>query len=71
MANLSQERREKLLNYIDQLKEQHNDDVNIRLLNELELALTEKKYGLVWEEHSEEVDEMMEDNLEFTTNCSQ
>ena len=63
MANLSQERREKLLNYIDRLKELHNDDADMRLLNELELALTEKKYGLVWEEHTEQVDEMLENNV--------
>ena len=36
---------------------------NIRAITEIENALNEKKYGLVWEEHSEKVDEMLEHNI--------
>ncbi|MDK9581184.1 hypothetical protein QQA45_06790 [Sneathia sanguinegens] len=53
--NLSKEKREKLLNYLEKLKEgKENED--IRIISEIEKALNEKKYGLVWEEHSEKVD---------------
>lgn len=63
MANLSKIRREKMLEYLEKLKELNNDDENIRAITEIENALNEKKYGLVWEEHSEKVDEMLEHNI--------
>ena len=52
-----------MLAYLEQLKAINNDDENIRAITEIENALNEKKYGLVWEEHSEKVDEMLEDNI--------
>ncbi|MCI8311924.1 MAG: site-specific DNA-methyltransferase [Lachnospiraceae bacterium] len=60
MANLSQIRREKMLNFLEMLKEQHSDDVSLIAINQIEKALTSKKYGLVWEEHEEEVDIKMQ-----------
>ena len=48
---------------MEQLKEQHSDDEYIRAFNEIENQLRDKKYGLVWEEHSEAVDEMLEENI--------
>ena len=63
MANLSKIRREKMLEYLEKLKEINNDDENIRAITEIENALNEKKYGLVWEEHSEKVDEMLKHNI--------
>ncbi len=41
----------------------NDDEENIRAITEIENALNEKKYGLVWEEHSEKVDEMLEHNI--------
>lgn len=61
MSNLSKERRERMLQYLEILKEQHNDDDSIIAINEIEGALREKKYGLVWEQHSEEVDEKLKE----------
>ncbi len=63
MANLSKIKREKMLDCLEKLKEINNDDENIRAITEIENALNEKKYGLVWEEHSEKVDEMLEHNI--------
>lgn len=63
MANLSKIKREKMLDYLEKLKEINNDDENIRAITEIENALNEKKYGLVWEEHSEKVDEMLEHHI--------
>ena len=57
MTNLSKLRREKMLGFLQTLKEEHNDDASIIALNAIETALTDKKYGLVWEEHSERVDD--------------
>lgn len=45
------------------LKEINNDDKSICAISEIENALKENKYGLVWEEHSEKVDEMLEHNI--------
>lgn len=63
MANLSKIKREKMLDYLEKLKEINTDDESIRAITEIENALNEKKYGLVWEEHSEKVDEMLENNI--------
>lgn len=63
MANLSKIRREKMLNYLEKLKEFNNNDENIRAITEIENALNEKKYDFVWEEHSEKVDEMLQNNI--------
>lgn len=67
MSNLSQVKRQKMLDYIHQLKEIHRDDESIIALNNIENALTEKKYGLVWEEHTEKVDKMLEHNIPVFT----
>lgn len=67
MANLSKIKREKMLDYLEKLKEQNNDDENLRTITEIQNALNEKKYGLVWEEHSEKVDEMLKHNIPIFT----
>ncbi len=63
MANLSQKKREKMLSFLQSLKQTHSDDASIIALNEIENALLNKKYGLVWEEHSEHVDEMLQEHI--------
>ena len=63
MANLSKIKREKMLEYLKRLKEINNDYESIRAIIEIENALKEKKYGLVWEEHSKKADEMLEHNI--------
>jgi DNA modification methylase len=63
MANLSKIKRDKMIAFLEQLKEQHSDDESIRAFNEIENQLRDKKYGLVWEEHSEAVDEKLEENI--------
>jgi adenine-specific DNA-methyltransferase len=56
-----------MLAYLDKLKALNDDDEHIRAITEIENALNEKKYGLVWEEHSEKVDEMLEDHIPIFT----
>ena len=51
MANLSQIKREKMLAFLEKLKEQHSDDESLIAINQIERELTSKKYGLVSELH--------------------
>lgn len=67
MANLSQIKREKMLKFLETLKEQHNDDASLMAINQIEKELTSKKYGLVWEEHEEEVDVKMQTHIPVFT----
>ena len=67
MANLSQERREKMLAFLETLKEQHSDDESLIALGEIERELKAKKYGLVWEEHEEAVDVKMRTHIPVFT----
>ena len=52
-----------MISFLDELKKTHSDDVSIGAFNEIENFLNEKKFGLVWEEHTEQVDEMLESNI--------
>ena len=63
MANISQQKRQKMLEFLNKLKQEHQDDDSLRALGEIETALNEKKYGLVWEKHTEKVNEMLEKNI--------
>ena len=51
-----------------QLKDQHStDDETLISLGEIENEISRKKYGLLWEEHDEQVDNMMVDNIPVFT----
>lgn len=68
MANLSQEKRQRMLSFLNQLKAQNrNDDETLMAINEIENALNEKKYGLVWEQHEEAVDVKMRTHIPVFT----
>ncbi|MEE1375343.1 MAG: site-specific DNA-methyltransferase [Clostridia bacterium] len=67
MPNLSQIKRQRMLDFLETLKKEHMDDESIRAFTEIENQLRDKKYGLVWEEHSERVDEMLEENIPIFT----
>ncbi len=67
MPNLSQIKRQRMLDFLETLKKEHTDDESIRAFTEIENQLRDKKYGLVWEEHSERVDEMLEENIPIFT----
>ena len=60
MANLSQEKRERLIGYLSSMREQYKTDDNMLIaIGEIENEILSKKYGLVWEEHEESVDVKM------------
>ena len=68
VANLSQQKRERMLAFLNKVKEEHKDDDEMLVaLDEIENELNSKKYGLVWEKHEEEVDRMMQDNIPVFT----
>lgn len=68
MANLSQAKRQRMLEFLNKIKEEHKDDDSILIaLSEVESELTAKKYGLFWEQHEEAVDVMMRDNIPVFT----
>lgn len=67
MANLSQIKREQMISFLEKLKEQHSDDESLIAINQIEKELTSKKYGLVWEEHEEEVDVKMQTHIPVFT----
>ncbi len=68
MSNLSQKKRQRMLEFLSKIKEEHkNDDEMLIALGEIENELISKKYGLVWEEHEENVDVQMRTNIPVFT----
>ncbi len=63
MPNLSQIKRQRMLDFLETLKKEHTDDESIRAFAEIENQLRDKKYGLVFEEHAEQVDELLSENI--------
>lgn len=64
MANLSQQKRKRMIDFLSTLKEKHKDDNDVLIaLSEIETELNSKKYGLFWERHEEQIDIMMKDNI--------
>lgn len=53
-----------MLEFLNDLRESNKDDEKVlKAINEIESELNNKKYGLVWEEHEEEVDRMLKNNI--------
>lgn len=62
--NISQEKREKMLMLLSKIKEEKKDDKDVVIaLNEIENEIKNMKYGLMWEEHEEEVDKELEHSI--------
>ena len=67
MPNLSQLKRQRMLEFLNKIKAEHTDDESLVAINEIETEITEKKYGLVWEEHEERVDVEMKTKVPVFT----
>lgn len=67
MPNLSQLKRQRMLEFLNKIKAEHTDDESLIAINEIETEITEKKYGLVWEEHEERVDVEMQTKVPVFT----
>ena len=68
MSNLSKIKRQRMMGFLEKLKEEHKDDDDVLIaLGEIESELNAKKYGLVWEKHEEAVDEKMRTHIPVFT----
>lgn len=64
MPNLSQIKRQRRMDFLARIKEEHkDDDAMLIALGEIESELNAKKYGLIWEEHEEAVDVKMRTHI--------
>ena len=64
MANLSQQKQQRMLEFLQKLRDEHKDDDSVLIaLGEIESELNTKKYGLVWEQHEEAVDIQMRTHI--------
>lgn len=64
MANLSQQKRQRMLEVLNTIKDEHkNEDEILKAIFEIENELVSKKYGLVWEEHEENIDIQMRTHI--------
>lgn len=72
MPNLSQIKRERMMAFLQKIKDEHRDDDEMLIaLGEIESELNAKKYGLVWEQHEEAVDVMMQDHIPVFTEVAE
>jgi adenine-specific DNA-methyltransferase len=46
MANITKQKRDQMIAFLEKLKKEHSDDVSVRAFNEIENHLTEK--NSVW-----------------------
>lgn len=52
-----------MIAFLEELKKEHSDDTSVRAFNEIVNHLNDKKFGIVFEEHTEEVDEKLVDYI--------
>lgn len=62
-TNLSKQKRDKMIETISKIKETTKDEETLKNLSLIEYELTKKKYGLIWEEHEERVDEELKTQI--------
>ena len=62
-TNLSKIKREKMIYTINEIKKNITDEETLNNLSLIENELNDKKYGLIWEEHKEQVDEELETKI--------
>lgn len=68
MSNISKGKRDQMLKVLRTLRETNIENPEIlQTLGEIEYELTHKKYGLVWEHHSETVDEALKISIPVFT----
>lgn len=63
MANITKQKRDQMISFLESIKSTKSQDEFVRACNEIENYIKDKKYGIVFEEHTEQVDEMLKDNI--------
>ena len=71
MANISKIKRDRMIEFLNKLKKAHSDDESILALNEIENHLKERKFGLIWESHTEDVDDQLIENIPVLTEVAE
>lgn len=59
MANLSQEQYKRMHDFLERMRLLHTDSESAAAIDRLETELCSAKFGLIWEQHSEEADEAL------------
>ena len=63
-TNISSKKRKIMLDYLESLRrELSSNPKNEKIISDIEAELNEKKYGLIWEEHEEKVDEELKTKI--------
>ena len=62
-TNLTKKNRKEMIDFLELIKSNSSDDNTLRMVNKIENALTEKKFWLVFEEHREAVDDLLQTNI--------
>lgn len=62
-TNLTKKNRKEMIDFLEKIKSSNNDDETLKMVNRIEKELTEKKFWLVFEEHREEVDDLLQTNI--------
>ena len=63
-TNLSRKKREKIIENIQVMRDKLQDEPELLVtLNDIESQLNKRKYGLVWEEHEEKIDQEITNNI--------
>lgn len=70
MGNISKIKRERMFKFLEKIRDEHDDSEIMIAINEIESELMDKKYGLVWEEHEEQVDIEMITKVPVFSNVS-
>lgn len=63
MGNITKQKRNHMIDFLEEIKNEDNNDLCLKELNEIENQLKDKKFGLVFEEHIEEVDEILKNKI--------
>ena len=62
-TNLTKKQRNEMIEFLEKIKSNSSDDETLKMINKLKNTLTEKKFWLVFEEHKEEVDDLLQANI--------
>lgn len=62
-TNITKKNRKEMIDFLEKIKSNYNDDETLKMVNKIENTLTEKKFWISFEEHREEVDELLQTNI--------
>ena len=62
-TNLTKKNRAEMIEFLEKIKSSNKDDETLKMVNKIENFITEKKFWLVFEEHREEVDDLLQTNI--------